>query len=113
MPCGVYDTCSYGQSNGIIDNGPELHTTYEHFVKEACRGERTKLNLTRLNTVRDRSARVSRLRKLDKTRMNDALDMATSLPDPMAIPTSAAVNAYEEISELRGGHESVYSQERR
>lgn len=109
MTCRIYDTCSYGQANGIINNGPELHIAYEYFIKETCRRQRTKLNLTRLNTVRDRSARVSRLRKLEETRMNDALDRATSLPDPMAIPTSAAVKAYEEISELGGRDESVYT----
>lgn len=53
----------------------------------------TKLNLTRLNTVRDRSVNVIRLWRFDDTRMKDALEMATSLPDPIAMPTSAAVKA--------------------
>ena len=53
----------------------------------------TKLNLTRLNTVLARSVSVSKLRRFDETRMNDALEIATSLPDPIAMPTSAAVSA--------------------
>ena len=32
--------------------------------------------------------------KFDLIRMNDALEIATSLPDPIAMPTSAVVNAY-------------------
>lgn len=53
----------------------------------------TKLNLTRLKTVRERSHNVIKVRKLEDMRINDALDIATSLPDPMAIPMSAAVRA--------------------
>ena len=53
----------------------------------------TKLNLTRLKTVRDRSARVSSARRFDDTKMKAALEIATSLPEPIAIPTSAAVSA--------------------
>ena len=54
----------------------------------------TKLNLTRLKTFRDRSVNVRMLCKFDLTRMNEALEIATSLPEPTAIPTSAVVNAF-------------------
>lgn len=70
----------------------------------------TKLNLTRLKTLRERSVNVSKQWRFDVIRMNDALEMATSpiisvsrvygweehayvLPEPIAIPTSAAVRA--------------------
>lgn len=39
---------------------------------------RTKLSLTRRKTVRERSQSTSRLRRLEVTRMNAALEMATS-----------------------------------
>lgn len=39
---------------------------------------RTKLNLTRLNTVADKSMSVSKLLKFDDIRMNEALESATS-----------------------------------
>ena len=54
----------------------------------------TKLNLTRLKTFRDRSVNVRMLCKFDLTRMNEALEIATSLPEPTAIPTSAVVKAF-------------------
>ncbi len=54
----------------------------------------TKLNLTRRNTVVDRSTRVSTPLRFGKTRMNEALESATSLPDPTAMETSAAARAY-------------------
>ena len=54
----------------------------------------TKLNLTRLKTFRDRSVNVRMLCKFDLTRMNEALEIATSLPEPIAIPTSAVVKAF-------------------
>ena len=54
----------------------------------------TKLNLTRLKTFRDRSVNVRMLCKFDLTRMNEALEIATSLPEPTGIPTSAVVKAF-------------------
>lgn len=53
----------------------------------------TKLNLIRLNTFRDKSVSISRLCRLDDSRTNFALESAISLPEPIAMPTSAAVRA--------------------
>jgi hypothetical protein len=52
-----------------------------------------KLNFTRRNTVVDRSTRVSTPLRFGETRMNEALESATSLPDPIAIETSAVAIA--------------------
>ena len=50
---------------------------------------RTKLNFTRLNTVRDRSRRVIIPVRLEETRMKDALEIATSpVQETAVIPTS-------------------------
>ena len=54
----------------------------------------TKLNFTRLKTLRDKWVKVRSVYRFADTRMNAALEIATSLPEPMAIPTSAAVRAY-------------------
>jgi hypothetical protein len=53
----------------------------------------TKLNFIRLNTVVDKSTSVRMPPRSDETRMNEALESATSLPDPIAIATSAAASA--------------------
>lgn len=60
----------------------------------------TKLNFTLLNTLRDKSVKVKSVYRFDDTRMNAALEIATSLPEPIAIPTSAAVRAYRECEWL-------------
>lgn len=52
-----------------------------------------KLVLTRLSTFLERSLKMRRLLRFEDTRMNEALDIATSLPDPMAIPMSLAASA--------------------
>jgi hypothetical protein len=58
----------------------------------------TKLSFTRRNTVADRSTNVRMLLRFDETRMNEALESATSLPDPIAIATSAAASAYRSVN---------------
>lgn len=58
--------------------------------------KRTKLSFTRRNTVADRSTRVRIPPRSDETSTNEALESATSLPDPIAIATSAAARAYHD-----------------
>jgi hypothetical protein len=53
----------------------------------------TKLSFIRLNTVVDKSTSVRMPPRSDETRINEALESATSLPDPIAIATSAAASA--------------------
>jgi hypothetical protein len=60
----------------------------------------TKLSFTRRNTVADKSTRVRMLPRFDETRMNEALESATSLPDPIAIATSAAASAYRTVNSV-------------
>ena len=60
--------------------------------------KRTKLSFTRRNTVADRSTRVRMPLRSDETSTNEALESATSLPDPIAMATSAAARAYTTIN---------------
>jgi hypothetical protein len=55
------------------------------------------LIFTLLNTFLDNFVRVRIPLKLDDTRMKDALESATSLPEPIAMPTSAAESAWRAI----------------
>lgn len=72
------------QRNGIVHGCPQLHgrsrtqSISDRSLCEVRIEARTKLNLTRLKTVRERSISVSKLRNCEDTRINDALDMATS-----------------------------------
>ena len=53
------------------------------------------MNLMRLKTFLERAVRVRMLWRFDLMRMKDALEIATSLPEPTAMPTSAVVRAYQ------------------
>lgn len=86
----------------------------------------TKLNFTRSKTLRERSHKVTKLCRWDDSRMNEALETATSpaerirftkmikevndiLPDPMAIPISATVSALHHITcSVQRQYENVY-----
>ena len=52
-----------------------------------------KLNLTLLNTALASSVRVSSDRRSEDIRTNSALEIATSEPEPIAMPTSAIESA--------------------
>jgi hypothetical protein len=65
---------------------------------------RTKLSFTRRNTVADRSTRVRMPLRSDETSTNEALESATSLPDPIATATSAAARAYVKSNFHQGRH---------
>jgi hypothetical protein len=43
------------------------------------------------------------LPRSDETRMNEALESATSLPDPIAMATSAAASAYRMVNSDKSG----------
>ena len=94
----VDDTCSYGQGDYIVHSGVELYPNINDSSKNDTLTVLTKLSLTRLKTVRERSHKVTKVRRLEDIKMNDELDIATSLPDPIAIPTSATVRAWKSPS---------------
>jgi hypothetical protein len=52
-----------------------------------------KLNLTRRKIDPDRSIRVRTPERSEETKMKEAVEIATSLPDPMAMETSAEAKA--------------------
>jgi len=54
----------------------------------------TKLSFTRRKTVADRSTSVRIPSRSDEASTNEAPEIATSLPDPMATATSAAASAW-------------------
>ena len=94
MPSRVDNTGGNGKGRHVVDECPELKEICEYTIfSNMVRLGLTKLNLTRLKTLRDRSVNVKILLRFDWTRMNDALDIATSLPEPIAMLTSAVVNA--------------------
>jgi hypothetical protein len=72
----------------------------------------TKLSFTRKNTVADRSTKVKMLLRFDETRMNEALESATSLPDPIAIATSAAASAYRTVNYVEKTTENIRTHRR-
>jgi hypothetical protein len=89
----VDDPSSDRDCNDVIHERPYLAVRSAITVHEGRKRTRTKFCFTRLNTFRDRSDKVSRLCKSEDSRMNEALEIATSLPDPMAMPTSPAASA--------------------
>jgi hypothetical protein len=74
----VYDASSDGDCNHIIHSCPHLRTMLMTSGDTRKLKRRTKLNLTRLSTFLERSLKTSKLLRFDDTRMNEALDIATS-----------------------------------
>jgi hypothetical protein len=74
----VYDASSDGDCNYIIHNCPHLRIILMASGSARELKRRTKLSLTRLSTVFERSLRVSKLSRFEDTRMNEALDIAMS-----------------------------------
>lgn len=79
MSSWIDNARSNWKGNDVVDGCPELviHVISDTLLKREQRTP-TKLNLTRLKTVRDRSNRVNRPNRLEETRMKDALEIATS-----------------------------------
>lgn len=68
------------QGNNVIYRRTELHRTQYEYMRKSCISGPvlTKLNFTRLNTFRDRSIKVRRLRRSEDKSIKDALVIATS-----------------------------------
>ena len=97
MPDRIQDTCRDRKCDDIVHQCPQLKPQKLGIpaVHLSVGWTRTKLSFTRRNTVEDRSTSVRMPLRSDETRTNEALESATSLPDPIAIATSAAARAYK------------------
>jgi hypothetical protein len=95
MSSRINDARSNRECYDIVHRRIELQNQVFDERSNSIQGEilRTKLNLTRRKTVWARSYKTNKLLRLEETKMKDALEMAISLPLPIATPMSAAVSA--------------------
>ena len=97
-PAGYRTPAAIGSAAVLYTRAHSWSLKISYPLLHLLESTRTKLSFTRRNTVTDRSTRVGMPPRSDETSTNEALESATSLPDPIAMATSAAARAYVTVN---------------